>query len=136
MAAAVRKTGNYNRRIQQTRDAVASHAYRINGTVIADQSYERLAVAVESQARYTTIKIFNRFHSCRRGAAVGGHEHEVLHSVGAIFFFVAFEKDDPFSIRRPLRTRATSAIIRCRQLFFSCAGLRVSYEQLRRGIAI
>src|SRR5882724_461447 len=111
MAAAVRKTGNHDRWIQKACDTVASHAYRIDRTVISNQSHERLAVAVKSQARNATIEIFNWFHSNRRGTAICRHEHQMLHTVGAKFFLVAFEENDPLSLRRPFGPRATGAII-------------------------
>src|SRR5207247_9244372 len=82
------------------------------------------------------IEIFYCFHPSRRSAFVRRHERQMLHSVGAVFLFVALKECDPFSVRTPFQTRSTAAAGHWTQLLFGGTRLCIGDEDLGRRFAI
>ena len=101
MPARHRQTGNDNRAIKQTGDRVVLHRDRINRHIIGYRGNQR--ITHKAQPTHTAIEILHSFDARRLRAAVGGHHHQVLHVVSAVFSFVAFSESEPLAVGRPFR---------------------------------
>ena len=132
------RTRHDDRRRHQPLDAAAGkfRSRRIHGAVIGDQERDRFSIRAETRRGNAPVEIVHGSHPRGRAAPVRGHDRQMIHVIGAVFFLVALEERDPFAVGAPFQARTPAAAALMGQLPFRSARLRLRHENLARRLAI